>query len=408
MTASESSYRALFAVPSIPRIVAGMTTGRLASSMVSVAAILFSLALYDSPVVTGLVTFASIFPGTVASPLAGALLDRYGRTRMVILDYVIAAASLILIGILAALNALPPWLLIAIIGLSSLTHPLSNSGLRSLFPIIVPRHLWNRANAVDSNSYVVSQLVGPPLAGVAIQALGPILGLVVVGSVYALAAVATVGIPEPTVEQTTSGRLMTDARAGVVYVLRNRTLRGLAISMSTLRIGSGVQAIVLPVIVIEVLHEGPAMVGLAWGLSAVGGFVAALLFGRVETAGRERKILAACWGGTAIGLALLLPGTTLPLVFVAMLITGALNGPADVTMFSLRQRRTDFAWLGRAFAVSAAFNFAGYPIGSAIAGAVVDQALAPAVLFAVGMCLLGGLLAWLLIPQHDDAVRQTA
>jgi len=198
---------------------------------------------------------------------------------------------------------------------------------------------------------------------------------------------------------------MTDARAGVLYVLRNPTLRGLAISMSTMRIGSGVQAIVLPVIVIEVLHEGPAMVGLAWGLAAVGAFVAALLFGRVETAGRERTILAACWAGTALGLALLLPGTTLPLVFLAMLITGALNGPADVTMFSLRQRRTDFAWLGRAFAVSAAFNFAGYPIGSAIAGAVVSQALAPAVLFAVGMCLLGGLLGWLLIPQHDEPLR---
>ena len=81
-----TSYRALFALPSIPRIVFGMALGRLASSMVSVALILFSLTLYGSPVLTGIVTFASIFPGTVASPLAGALLDRYGRTRMVILD----------------------------------------------------------------------------------------------------------------------------------------------------------------------------------------------------------------------------------------------------------------------------------------------------------------------------------
>src|SRR3712207_8820779 len=46
-------------------------------------------------------------------------------------------------------------------------------------------------------------------------------------------------------------------------------------SMSTLRIGSGVQAIVMPVVVLDVLGEGPAVVGLAWGLAAVGGFVAA-------------------------------------------------------------------------------------------------------------------------------------
>lgn len=400
------SYRALFAVPSIKRIVLGMTMGRLAGSMVSVAVILFSLDLYHSPILTGLVTFASIFPGTVASPLAGALLDRYGRTRMVILDYVIAAASLILIAVLAALEALPPWVLIAIVAVSSLAHPLSNSGLRTLFPIIVPRPLWMRANAIDSNSYVVSQLIGPPVAGAAIQVLGPIVGLVVVGTVYAAAALATLGIREPDTEQATSGRLITDARAGVVYVWRNPTLRGLAISMSTLRVGSGVQAIVMPVIVLDVIGAGPATVGLAWGLAAVGGFVAALLFGRVDTTGRERKILALCWGGTALGLALLLPGPSLPLVFLAMLITGALNGPGDVTMFTLRQRRTDMAWLGRAFAVSAAFNFAGYPIGTAIAGALVDQALAPAIVFGIVMCLLGGVLAWVLVPQHDEPLRR--
>ena len=371
-----TSYRALFALPSIPRIVFGMALGRLASSMVSVTVILFSLTLYQSPVLTGIVTFASIFPGTIASPLAGALLDRYGRTRMVILDYLLAAASLILIAVLAASDSLPPWALVLIVAISSLAHPLSNSGLRTLFPILVPRHLWTRVNAVDSNTWVVSQLIGPPVAGAAIQILGPIVGL----RLRRLRCTRSPRLPRsgsPSRRSRTgsSGRLMSDARAGVAYVWRSRTLRGLAISMSTLRVGSGVQAIVMPVIVLDVLHEGPAVVGLAWGLAAVGGFVAALVFGRVDTAGRERYILAACWGGTALGLALLLPGTTLPLVFLAMLITGALNGPGDVTMFTLRQRRTDMAWLGRAFAVSAAFNFAGYPIGSAIAGAVVGYAL---------------------------------
>lgn len=404
--ASSPSYRALFAVPSIPRIVFGMGLGRLAGSMVSVAVILFSLALYQSPILTGIVTFASIFPGTIASPLAGALLDRYGRTRMVILDYLLAAASLILIGVLAAVDALPAWLLVVIVAVSSVAHPLSNTGLRTLFPIIVPRYLWSRVNAVDSNTYVVSQLIGPPVAGIAIQVLGPIVGLVAVGSVYALAALATIGIREPPMGQEMSGRLMTDARAGLVYVWRNRTLRGLAIAMSTLRVGSGVQAIVMPVIVLDILGEGPATVGLAWGLAAVGGFVAALLFGRVDTTGIERRILALCWGGTALGLALLLPGPSLPLVFLAMLITGALNGPGDVTMFTLRQRRTDMAWLGRALAVSAAFNFAGYPIGTAIAGAVVDQALAPAIVFGIVMCLLGGVLAWVLVPQNDEPLQR--
>ena len=113
-------------------------------------------------------------------------------------------------------------------------------------------------------------------------------------------------------------------------------------------------------------------------------------------------ILACCWAGTAIGIGLLLLASNVVAVFAAMAVTGFLNGPADVTMFTLRQRRTDRAWFGRAFAVSASFNFAGYPVGSAIAGAVVERALAPAIVLAMVMCVIAGAFAWRLIPQSDD------
>jgi MFS family permease len=399
-TALDRSYRALLAVPSFRRILVGMTIARIAGSMVSVAVILFSLELYGSPAVTGLVTFASIFPGTVLSPIMGALLDRHGRTRLVILDYLVGGASLVLIGALDVAGLLPAWVLIVIVAISSITGPLSNAGLRSLFPVIVPRHLWERANAVDSNAFVVAQLLGPPLAGVFVQAVGGDLGLVLIGVLFAIAAVVTVGIPDPAMETQSTGRLMVDAWHGLVYTWRNATLRGLAICMSTLRLGSGVQAIVVPVILLERLHTGPAVVGLAWGVSAVAGLVAGLLFGRVSTLGRERPIMSLSLAATGLGLALLLPEPSIPLVFLAMIVTGFLNGPGEITMFTLRQRRTDLAWMGRAFAVSMAFNFAGYPIGTAIAGAVAEQSLTPAILFGVLTCFLAGILAWVLVPEH--------
>ena len=165
--------------------------------MVSVAVILFSLTHYGSPVLTGIVTFASLFPAVIASPFAGALLDRHGRARLVILDYLIGGAALILIAVLAALDSLPPWALVLIVGIAALTNPLSNSGVRTLLPILVPRHLWARVNAVDSNSFVVAQLVGPPLAGVLVQVAGPARRTGRDRQRAGVAAICTVGIPEP-------------------------------------------------------------------------------------------------------------------------------------------------------------------------------------------------------------------
>src|SRR5437016_3039404 len=120
-TSQDWSYRALLGVPSVGRMLIGMQIARIGQSMVSIAIVLFALDSYRSAAVAGMTTFFSVFPGLIVSPLAGALLDRYGRTRLVILDYIVALLSLILIGVLALAHALPAWLLMAIAAIASLT-----------------------------------------------------------------------------------------------------------------------------------------------------------------------------------------------------------------------------------------------------------------------------------------------
>ena len=85
------SYRRLFAIPGFPRLVASMMLARTAGQMVALILVLLALQEYGSAELAGLVTFLAVAPGIVASPIAGALLDRHGRTRLVVLDYFIAA-----------------------------------------------------------------------------------------------------------------------------------------------------------------------------------------------------------------------------------------------------------------------------------------------------------------------------
>jgi len=103
----DRSYRALLRVPSLGRVLLGMQLARIAQTMVSVALVLFTLTHYHSPALTGLVIFVSLVPGLLISPLAGALLDRHGRTKLIIVDFVVALAALTLIGLLALVGELP-------------------------------------------------------------------------------------------------------------------------------------------------------------------------------------------------------------------------------------------------------------------------------------------------------------
>ncbi len=310
----DRSYRALFRVPSMARILAGMQIARIGQSMVSVAMVLFTLTTYHSAELAGVVTFVAIVPGMLVSPIAGALLDRHGRSRLVLVDYVVASLSLALIGGLALAGALPVWVLLLIAGVSSLTAPLSSTGLRSLFPLLVPVPLWERINAVDSMGYVVATIVGPPLAGVVVGLWGGPAALVAIALTYAVAAVVLIGIPDPRTDVASTGRLLVDAWQGLVYTWRNRTLRALGFSISAINLSGGVTTIVIPLIVLDRLHQGPATVGTVFAVLGVGGAVAALVFGRMNSAGRERRMLVLPMFANAAALLLLLPAQLAPMV----------------------------------------------------------------------------------------------
>ena len=389
-------------VPGFARLYAGLLLGRVGGSMLTVTLVLFVLARYHSPQLAGATAFFSLFPGLLVSPVAGALLDRHGRGRLVVLDYLIAAFTVVLIAGLSARTLLPWGALLAIVGLASLTNPLSNSGARSLFPMIAPRALWERANALDSSGHVVAQLVGAPVAGVLIGVLGPEWALASCGLVFAAAALVMLRLPEPHSAGVAAGSILLNAWRGLQYVMRNATLRGLAMTLVTFNLSWGILSIAVPVLVLDRLQQGPATVGFIWGVMGAAGLVSALIAGRMSSLGRERQLMFVTILVSAAGIAILPFATALPAVLLAIVIFGAANGPFDIGLFTLRQRRTDPAWFGRAFAVSMSINWVGTPVGSALAGTLIGWSLNVALWAAVLAALVAAVFPLLAVPARDD------
>ncbi|HEX5823936.1 MAG TPA: MFS transporter [Candidatus Limnocylindrales bacterium] len=405
---TERSYRALLQVPGLGRILLSMQLSRIAQAMVGVALVLFTLNEYHSPALTGAVTFASVLPGLLVAPVAGVLLDRHGRTRLVILDYCVALLALVAIGGLALAHALSVPVLFAITIVSSLTAILSQTGLRSLFPLIVPERLWERVNAIDSNGYLVATILGPPIAAGLVSVVGGPTTLILIGLFFGTAAVAMIGAPDPDTRTGTSGSLLLDAWHGIQYTWRNPTLRGLGFSISLLNLSGGMVTIVVPLIILDRLHAGEVAVGLVFAASGVAGMIAALIAGRLDSRGKEWSLLVLPMGGIAVTDLFLLgsnhaadAATGLLLIGFGLALGGALNGPMDIGLFTIRQRRTDPAWMGRAFAVSMAFNFIGYPIGAALAGAIAAVSIDAAIIVGASACVVAGLLAAVMIPRRE-------
>ena len=388
----DTSYRGLAAVRGLPTLILATLASRIATQMSSVLIVLYVLETDHSSQLSGLVILCSQFPGILVSPVAGALLDRGRKIPLMVIDYFVGSASVATIGALALAHALPSWALISVISIASLTQPLSRVGGRALFPVMVPRALWDRSNAVDSGCFVIATVLGPAVAGVAVAAMGARAALLLPAALLLVGAVGLLRVPAPETAHVRSGRsVFGDAGAAIRYVFSNRVLRMLAVTMTVFNFAGGSLIVAIPVVVLRQLHGGSRAVGVMFAVMGAAGFLAGLVTGRAGTEGREKAMLAGSCMVTAAALVVLAAGSHhLAVVALMIAIIGFANGPLTVAMFSLRQRATDPQWFGRAFAVSMNLNFAGNPIGSAIAGLLLAHSTVVAFLAAAGCALLGG------------------
>jgi len=404
----ETSYRALFKVSGLTQLLASTLAARIATQMFSVLLVLFVLETRHSASLSGIVVVCSQVPGIIVSPIAGALLDRGSRLSLMMLDYVVASTCITLIGLLSLFHSLPTAALIVIVSAASLTAPLSRVGGRSLWPVIVPRPLWDRSNAADSGTFVVANVLGPAVAGVSVAVVGPRAALLLPAIVMLTAAALLVGLAVPDTRSTKEVSVLADAWAAIGYVWRNRVLRMLSGTMTIFNACGGILTIAIPFIVLREIHGGSARVGLLFAIMGGAGFLAGLVTGRFGTENREKRLLAVSCMTTSVAFVLLaLDHGEIALISLVAVI-GLANGPLTVAMFSLRQRATEPAWFGRAFAVSMNLNFAGSPIGASIAGALLTSSVALTLLVAACCALIGGVWPAVLPASSYEPVAQIA
>ncbi|GHJ08023.1 putative MFS-type transporter y4rN [Micromonospora humidisoli] len=399
------TYRQVLTTRNVPQLLLSASLSRLASEMLLFVVVLYVLAQFRSPVLAGLSGFFLTLPGFLVSPMAGALLDRVGAARAVILDNLVSALLIGLIALASVGDWLTPAVLLTLLGLYSLTSPLSAGGIRTLFPRFVPDDAYDKANALDLSTYSVIEVVGPLVGGAVIALIGPDPALVLVVAMYVLAALSLLLLRGSAAEPPRPERrhLLREAWEGITYLVRNPTLRGLALSYSCYQVTFGVLVVAVPVSVAQrVDGAGPTeqYAGALWSLVGLCGAVGALTAGKLLRAGRERLLLIVTTVLSAFAVYPLGAIAMLATLAVGLALFGLLEGALNVSVLSLRQRRTDPARLGRVMTVSISINLIGFPVGTALGGVLVERSGALAYAVAAGFALLAALWGALVIPRE--------
>ena len=343
--------------------------------MFGLVSVLFALSRFHSAPIAGWVAFASLVPGLVVSPLAGALLGRIGSVAAFRLD---SAATAILVGTLAFVSRAPAagvGTILSLVALISLAASLGWPAVRTLLPGLAPPAAWDRANALDSVTTAIIDVIGPALAGLMTGLLGADAALAFVAICYA---------------------------AALLPIARLPTLRALAMSYALYQVSWGILVVAVPVMSDRGFAAGTADIaaGVGWSIVGLAGGGAALLAGQLRVMGREREILRTGMAAAALtfGIMAIRPGVIAGAF--GLLLFGIASGPVDVGLLTLRQRRTPPELFARVIAVSMSLNLAGLPLGAALAGMTIGWSLPGTLLLGLAFALGGAGVAQR-IPRSD-------
>jgi len=406
-------YRALLRVPGYPSLITAVFLSRMANSMSQVGVVIYLLDRTGSPAVAGAGAAAQLLPGIASGPFVGAWLDRASSRRRVIVVTVMARAAIlaavIALGELAGAPIALELLLLAGLGV---TFPVPTVGFRSLVPVLVPRRLWDQANAADSVTFDAAFVAGPALAGLAVTLVGATFAIALQAAATLVAGVAAARVPEPKSRPRTDETPLAAILTGVRTVAGHAELRSTVVLMVVSGAGLGCLTIGLPLWAREGLHASPGAAGWMWAALSIGSIIGGVAYGWRRPPGSDARHVVAFTALYGIPLIAVPLAGSVPELMVAMFAAGLFSAPFIIAMFGIRQRSVEPHLHGRVFAITVSINAAGVPFGAFLAGLLVGPIGVHRLLYGAGIAqpVAAGLAATLMARRRScpDAATSSA
>ena len=338
----------------------------------------------------GFLGLAQFVPAAGLSLAAGHASDRFDRRRVIGLC---AAALAFTSALLWASSRAGPTTfgIYGAMALAAAARTFLAPAQQAVVPDLVPAGGVANAIAWGATLWEAAAIAGPPLGGW-LYAAGHGAGAVYLAgaAAYLAAAVLTGAMTTRAAPSPPAGASFRTLLAGVVYVWRNKVLLG-SISLDLFAVLFGGAVALLPVFARDILHVGPAGLGLLRSAPSIGAALVALALAVRPFRQRAGSTLLAAVAVYGIATILFGASRSFGLSLLALALVGASDMVSVVIRSTLVQVVTPAAMRGRVNAVNMVFVGASADLGALESGA------AAALVGSVPAVILGGVAACLVV-----------
>jgi MFS family permease len=354
-------------------LIAAEAVSRLGSQMTFVALPWFVLVTTGSPAKMGIVLAVELAPVALLGIPSGSLVSRYGARKMMLGADIARVPLMVSLPILHAAGLLSFPVLLVLVALFGCFGASYFASQRVIIPELIgnDQQLVSQANSLLEGATQTSALLGPPLAGVLIAALGAANVLYIDAATFAFSFVAVLlFVPARTklAEAGESGGML----AGMKYLLRDAFMGPLASVVIGLNALMQMLMATLPVLAFE-RYGDPKIAGWLFAAYGLGGVVGTLL--AYQLVKRMEPLVLASLAALGFSLPLWVLVAHAPLVAILGAIAGtALCGPLmNGPVFGLITTRTPPALLPKVMTAVITLATVAGPLGLVFAGFLLQH-----------------------------------
>lgn len=331
-----------------------------------------------------LVAIFSFAPAIFFSPIAGAIVDRVSRKRVMIASDFAAGLSTVALLILYSTGHLEIWHLWAAGFFASAFESFQFPAYSAAITTMIEKKHYTRANAMLGMVHSASTIIAPALAGGLLPFIG-INGIMIIDIatfVFAIGMLLLVIIPNPaetTVGRASQGTLLQESIFGFRYIFSSRSLLGLLLIFFATNLTFGLTMILLAPMILSRTGDNSAILATTMTMFGVGGVVGGLLI--AAWGGFKRRIhgvllgliLMSIFGQIIIGV-----GRSIQVwavgAFLAMFFMPLVNGSSQ----AIWQAKVSPDIQGKVFATRRLVAQISSPVAMILGGRLADAVFEPA------------------------------
>jgi len=356
--------------------------------------------LTNSPLALGMVGLSEVIAALSLALYAGHYIDKNENRGLLLKCVILYLCCVIFLFFLSdpSVKHLSAWntafIIFGIIAVTGAIRAFSGPTFSALIAKIVPKKMLPSAATISSATWLTGSIIGHALGGFLIAWIGVHFTFIVIISFVIIAYFLLSQLKPKAVVVHVAQNTWQSVKEGISYVFKTKELLG-ALTLDLFAVLFGGAAAMVPIYAKDILHTGPEGFGWLNAATDIGAIIMVTALTIFPLKRKQGVLLFYAVGGFGICIIIFALSKIFWLSFLALMISGCMDGVSVVIRGTILQLKTPDALRGRVSSVNSMFINSSNELGQFESGVVAKLiGNVPSVIFGGCMTLAVAITTW--------------